>query len=585
MAKLVYYKDEAGYKNTNGKDVLESIGFSISGNYTSSIGALSWSSGSSITLDSSRVDPTIAAIKFKDKTHQSVFLWERSNDINNSQSVSGYTGVISSTYTKLIWIGDQSGSLYDTIITLPTTFSNVVDKVIITPTPNNINKNNLTLTLTYSYKPSSITATYNGTINTIFFHEVSFAMDISNIYKWKGDKDELNSGLGFSLTDAPTRLVKDDVYWINTENFKIRDANIGVYGKSGADHTDDGNYRYDYSFNYGYDKPTEPANANYYAWGKNQVSYVLLYSNIGKQGAIPTITVTDTDVIIGGQTYKKPSNTKIVVCKRSAGAITTTKEPIYISDGGKPGYTLIARTGFFAEALAKIEPYRINTKETPQAWNFCEYKITPNYYISEVDNKTSCLLNDLSYGESNPERWQNLGFKVEKYEFNYEAKPEHKTSRLPNGFGIAIANVITKQGLHNDVGWYCRPGSINFMTFRLYNHILTPTPIQSFIEVNEQSNAYTFIDRDHNELFAYASKTFNVSSSVFGLLPKKSWSLIENAEKKEIIINNVSYPYYLKEEATESSWSYIASIYAAVEFNETEDAYWVFAVPQDFSLS
>lgn len=41
MAKLVYYKDEAGYKNTNGKDVLESIGFSISGNYTSSIGALS----------------------------------------------------------------------------------------------------------------------------------------------------------------------------------------------------------------------------------------------------------------------------------------------------------------------------------------------------------------------------------------------------------------------------------------------------------------------------------------------------------------------------------------------------------------
>ena len=59
----------------------------------------------------------------------------------------------------------------------------------------------------------------------LYWGEVSFATDAQNLYQWNNGVDELNTGFGFILDDSvETKKIpsaSDDIYLINTENFKM----------------------------------------------------------------------------------------------------------------------------------------------------------------------------------------------------------------------------------------------------------------------------------------------------------------------------------------------------------------------------
>lgn len=420
--------------------------------------------------------------------------------------------------------------------------------------------------------------------------EVSFIIQTNDIYQWKNGMnqvDELSSGLGFIL-DNNTQTYKvfsDDnrgIYFINTQNFKIQDKTICVYASEGASQKNDGNYTYGYDFNYGYAK-----GRNYYAWGKQQAQYIFLYSNIDSK-ITPTITIKNNEVIINNKSYAKPSNTKILVCRRSGSKITEQNIK-YLDPKNRPSYGISAAAGLSMSTTAKLNLYEALTTIVPEySWIFGEYTLEPKYYTAEIDTENGIYnsLNDLSYKESDPQYWQNLGFYVNKLEsFEYTIKPQTKILEAEDGLRKSYSSVSIQSGWYDSAKEYCVPGSFNFKTFNIYNHNSTPMPEGSVFQIKENPQVYSFANKNNKTMYAYAGYSLNVSSSVPGIMPTTTLPLIQDPSNGQVSINGNTYPYHKTATNSDSEWNYQAYAYAATEFNGTSDAFWIFMVSKDFSLS
>lgn len=434
--------------------------------------------------------------------------------------------------------------------------------------------------------------TVNGKIvflltGMLFWGEVSLSIETENLYHWVNQTDELSTGLGVMLDNtAITKRIDSqnvkDVYLINTQNFKIQDKKICVYGSDGADPIDSGNYTYGYDFNYGY-----AIGRNYYAWGKTQIKYILLYNNINGQ-KMPTIIIKNNKVIIDNKSYVKPSNAKILICKRSGSKIT--EENIkYLDPKNRPSYNTSAAAGLSMNTKAELKLYKSLSTTVPEySWIFGEYTLEPRYYTAEINTEdgTYNSLNDLSYRESDPQYWQNLGFHVNKLEsFGYTIKPQTKVLEAKDGLRKSYSSVSIQSGWYDSVKEYCVPGSFNFKTFNIYNHNSTPMPEGSLFQIKENPQVYSFADKNNKTMYAYAGYSLNVSSSVPGIMPTTTLPLIQDPSNGQVSINGNTYPYHKTATNSGSEWNYQAYAYAATEFNGAADAFWIFMVSKDFSLS
>lgn len=416
--------------------------------------------------------------------------------------------------------------------------------------------------------------------------EVSFIIQTNDIYQWKNQVDELSSGLGFIL-DNNTQTYKvfsDDsrgIYFINTQNFKIQDKNICVYGSDGADPVDSGNYTYSYDFDYGYGK-----GKNYYAWGKQQAQYILLYNNIDSQ-IIPTITIKKNEVVINNKSYIKPSNTKILVCRRSGGVTGQNTNPL--ASKNLPHYSVSAAAGLSMSATAELELYKsITTIVSDYFWDFSEYKIEPKYYVTEIDTQDGVydLRNESYYQESNPANWSALDFEKQEFEeFRHTTKPQTEVLEAKDGLRKSYSRVSIQSGWYDSVKEYHIPGSLDFKSFNVYNHTSTPISKEELLQIKENPQVYSFADKNNKIMFAYAGYSLNLSSSVPGVIPKTTLPLVEDPNSGQVSINGNTYPYHKTAITSSSEWNYQAYAYAATEFNGTADAFWIFMVPKDFSLS
>ena len=417
----------------------------------------------------------------------------------------------------------------------------------------------------------------------LFWGEISLEIDTANLYKWVNQTDELSTGLGVMLDNTATTkridsLNDKDIYLINTQNFKIQDKKICVYGSEGINNEqNNGNYTYNYDFNYGYD-----IGRNYYAWGKTKVSSILLYSNADSQET-PIVTVKPNKIIINNKSYAKPSNAKILVCRRS-GINVVGQDIQYLDSNVLPRYEISAAPLLSTDTTAILHLYKDDKKDIPNySWSFGKYAFKQTYYTAEINTEGIYNLANESYytEDKNARGWNKLGFKLEQFEqVEYIMKRQDNSSQASGDWlrGSYSRVFIPKYGDYV-------PGSFNFEAFNIYNHSSTPISKEKLFQIKENPQVCSFADKDNKTMFAYAGYSLNVSASVPGIIPKTILPLIENPNSGQVSINGNTYPYYKADTNSGSEWNYQAYAYAATEFNGTADAFWIFMVPKDFSLS
>lgn len=414
----------------------------------------------------------------------------------------------------------------------------------------------------------------------LYFGEVSFIIQTENLYQWNNGNDqvdELNIGFGFILDDSiETKKAfpsaNDDIYLINTQNFKIQDKKICVYGKTGANEVDSGNYTYNYEFNYGYAK-----GRNYYAWGKNQVQVIPLWTNeFGDEvDEGKGIVVNDQHVLIYLKenekpiSYDLPRNSKVVICKRTAAANITwdgyylnhSIEPIGISyytctvSYNSPRYTAKTSLSLITE----------NTQVPSSTLSFNRSNNDNRYFLS-TDGKTYT-----SY--KSPKGW-NKGFGFENDDFNksdyIQAREMEETSKT-NSSKHASTTIHIEENTTNH----------SFKTEGLYrSSLFNSTDLQFKME-----NPIPTIIADVG--FSYINIHSITKIAVSGILDvflqEKSW-LKDKNKKSTLEYDGIKYPYYTMTKFDNNDSQ--AAIYASTQIQSERPypCYWVFIVPKDFEV-
>lgn len=408
---------------------------------------------------------------------------------------------------------------------------------------------------------------------TLHWGEISFATDTQNLYQWNNgeqQKDELNTGFGFILDDdIETKKVysaSDDIYLINTENFKIKDKKICVYGKAGANQVNSGNYTYSDDFNYGYAR-----GKNYYAWGKNQVQVIPLWTNeLGYEvdesdgkGIIfnnnrITIHLKDKSPI----SYNVPLNSKMIVCKRT-GAANVAWDGMYLDHSvesvDESHYTCTLEH----ETLRNIAKTSLallteDTQVPSSTWSFYR-SIYDNRYFLSTDGKTYT-------GYQSPGVWNpKLGFEATDFEQNNyvpECDKKEKFQELTKTYASAVINIKKNTTKHS------------FKTIGLYRSSLFKLADLQFIV--EDPDPRIVVEKWFSYIDIHSVTKVTVSGISDTSLTEKSWLDGKN-EKGVLTRNGKEYPYY-------DNYDQYAAVYASTQIEVTRPypCYWVFIVPKDF---
>lgn len=412
-------------------------------------------------------------------------------------------------------------------------------------------------------------------LGTSYWGEISFAIDTNSLYRWKNEEnganevDELNAGLGFILDDnVETKKISstssDDVYLINTQNFKIQDKKICVYGKTGASQVDSGNYTYDYNFNYGY-----ASGKNYYAWGKNEVQAIPIYTN-ESTGGIPTIAWNGKVLSVNNQNYVLPNNSKIVVYKRQGGVMSRkahleikNQEETIATTGNYDQWTPYAQyyinltwvsydveTAIHTDSTVTWAKSTNNVpdKDFPERPKICEYwlEFTNQYSYCEITKQCdSVSAQELQYtSESVPTQYsQFFTLKQHTKEFNVdtgddEIQQDHSCQSYLTGKTNREEERSQSAGGGQIVYYYRRgtAGYVSMSTLNLYYCNLFKSPLQNNnVSIWNHSNTKTYatVARKYNtnqwKSYTGIRMNYTLDGGISGLMSSNTYSSNTNS--------------------------------------------------------